>query len=80
MNYLEDNFNFPMSSFPNRGVFNDFLLLLLNHLLRPNLEMFISIVGCFGLGFEGERPRRLCFQRKGVRLGRGEMIYVKALQ
>lgn len=44
--------------------------------------MFISIMGYFGLGFERERDRRLCFQRKGFRIGgklTGE-IYVEELQ
>lgn len=31
-----------------------FLLLLLNHLLRSNLQMFISMMGPFGLGSERE--------------------------
>lgn len=58
-----------LSPFSTNNIFQ-FLLLLLNHLLRSNLEMFISTMGHFGLGSEREKAGGLRRKRMRLKVGR----------
>lgn len=70
-----------LSPFSTNNIFQ-FLLLLLNHLLRSNLEMFISTMGRFGLGSERVKAGGLCRKRMRLKVGRKLIreIYGKELR
>jgi hypothetical protein len=71
----------PLSPFSTNNIFQ-FLLLLLNHLLRSNLQMFISMMGPFGLGSERENARGTSLKRMRLKIGRKliQEIYGTELQ